>query len=460
MSEGIEDIVWKVSDDRLSVLVRFETPVEEPIDSSVLDRFLSRSGIVVTSDPEAFRQAQLVGNGEWTPVAFGTPPKHGVDARMEYYVHPSLVNRNTSADPDEKVDYKNLQRILNVEKGQELARKYDPVPGEPGVDVYGKTIDPKEPRNFPIPAGQGVDLLEDGHLAVASEDGAISTKGQRLAVVRIYPVSGNVSYRTGNIDFKGTVDVFGDVQSGFEVRADGDILVKGLVEGAHLEAGGDIVILGGFQGAGKGVLKAGGSIQVRFANEGTLEAGNDVIAELHILNCNVRAGGELKVKGDKGVIAGGDNRSARFIEAAYFGTDIGVKTILQIGLHDDLIKEILSVEKEIEETTGKLAQVEEVLMRLEQMKETQGNLSKEHEEIRIRTVRDQFALMGDLGKLNKHLVQLKEEQAVGRQGAISSRIAVHPGVAVKFPGDALTAKNEMKYVTFYFEKGEVRTRAT
>ncbi|MCA9411609.1 MAG: DUF342 domain-containing protein [Candidatus Omnitrophica bacterium] len=459
MNDSIDNLDWKVSDDRLSVLVRFEKPVEDPISPEDFNLVLLNNGIQSPCNPELFLQAQTEGKAEWVAVATGSPATEPVDARLEYFVHPAMANRKVSND-QEPIDFKNLGRILNVEKGRELVRKHDPIPGAPGVDVYGQPIEPREPKNVSIPVGQGVEILEDGHLAVADEDGAISAAGQRISVIQIYPVSGNISYRTGNIHFKGTVDIGGDVQSGFEVHAEGDILVKGLVEAATLEAGGDIFVMGGFQGGSKGSLKAGGSIQVRFANEGTLEAAGDIEAEVHLLNCQVRAGGEISLKGAKGVIAGGDNRAGKKISAGILGTEIGVKTILQIGLSDDIFAEIKATEKQIEETTEKLAQIAEILMKLEKVKSDQGSLSQEHEEIRIRTVREQFAIMGELGKQNKTLVQQKEEQEMARKGRIAAGQTVFPGVVVKFPGDAFTVKNEMKYTTFYFERGEVRTRAS
>jgi len=44
---------------------------------------------------------------------------------------------------------------------------------------------------------------------------------------------------------------------GFEVKADGDIVVMKIVESARLEAGRDIIIKGGVQGKGKGLVSAG-----------------------------------------------------------------------------------------------------------------------------------------------------------------------------------------------------------
>ncbi len=88
-----------------------------------------------------------------------------------------------------------------------------------------------------------------------------------------------------------------------------------------------------------------------------------------------------------------------------------------------------------------------------------GFMLKEHEEIRIKAVREQFAMMGDLGKLNKQLHQFKEDQTSARKGKIVGQTLTYPGVVIKFPGDSLPVKSEMRYTTFYFERGEIRTLA-
>ncbi|MCA9438926.1 MAG: DUF342 domain-containing protein, partial [Candidatus Omnitrophica bacterium] len=237
MNNSINDIEWKVSDDRISILARFPEPTEDHFDVEEFNQVLARNGVTIPCDQSAFLRAQKEGRAEWTPVGWGTPPTPPTDARLEYYVNPTMAKRGSQLGAEEKVDFKELRRILNVEKGQELVRKHDPIPGTPGWDVYGNPIPADDPKNISIPIGQGVELREEGHLAIAVEDGAISRAGQQISVIRVYPVSGNISYRTGNIHFKGTVDISGDVQTGFEVHADGDILIKGLVEGAHLVAG-------------------------------------------------------------------------------------------------------------------------------------------------------------------------------------------------------------------------------
>ena len=85
--------------------------------------------------------------------------------------------------------------------------------------------------------------------------------GTIIEVVNTYVVNGDVDYSTGNIQFNGNVVINGTVPDGFEVKAEGDIVVMKIAESARLEAGRDIIIKGGVQGKGKGLVSAGRDIR-------------------------------------------------------------------------------------------------------------------------------------------------------------------------------------------------------
>lgn len=92
----------------------------------------------------------------------------------------------------------------------------------------------------------------------------------------VYDVPANVDVSTGDIEYKGTVHVNGNVLTGYMIQATGDIIVNGVVEGAILIAGGNIVLKRGMQGMTKGSLSAAGNITAKFIEnsevrcEGTL----------------------------------------------------------------------------------------------------------------------------------------------------------------------------------------------
>ena len=92
----------------------------------------------------------------------------------------------------------------------------------------------------------------------------------------VFEVKGDLDLNTGNIDFIGNVMIDGNVPSGYEIKAGGDVKITGLVEGATIEAQGSIHISGGIAGQKKAVVRAGVDLQTQYVNQAIIFAGNDI----------------------------------------------------------------------------------------------------------------------------------------------------------------------------------------
>ena len=79
----------------------------------------------------------------------------------------------------------------------------------------------------------------------------------------LHRVAGNVGYGTGNIDFTGSVQVRGDVENGFTVKAAGDIFIYGNVDGGFLYADGNITVNGRIIGQDKTIVQCKGDLYAR-----------------------------------------------------------------------------------------------------------------------------------------------------------------------------------------------------
>lgn len=410
-------VSWETGEGDLSVRLQVLEPAAK-ISADEVVRSLQRAGIQAEADPAIVRQALMAASGEWVPIALGTSPTPPVHGRLEFYVDPGSLDRTPEVDANDRIDYKNLKLFLNVEEGTELVRKHDPILGKPGIDVYGKTIPPEEARIVKLPVGDGIKIVEDGYLAVASVSGAVAMVDDRLTVMKMFHVPGDVNYKTGNIDFNGNVDISQDVLTGFQVKATGNIVVRGVVEASYVEAKGDIQIFGGFQGDKKGVLKAGGNIKVAYASEGTLEAGGSVLVRSHLLNCQVTAGVSVEAEGAKGTIAGGEIRAVEKIVSAMLGSEAGVKTVVQIGQDQEL--------------PAKIQAAQEIIVALLKVKRSIGHRKNEIE------------------KMRKDLEKAWEGQVVAKK-------ILYPGVLVRFPGTEFEVKDPLNRKTITCSKGRIET---
>ena len=72
----------------------------------------------------------------------------------------------------------------------------------------------------------------------------------KLAVYPTREIHGDVDYSTGDIRYPGTVYVLGSIKSGFNVTAEGSVVIEGHVENkVSIRAGGNLAVRQGIAGA-------------------------------------------------------------------------------------------------------------------------------------------------------------------------------------------------------------------
>lgn len=186
--------------------------------------------------------------GKFT-IASGMKPKEGENGKIEL-----LVDLNKGAKVKEKedgtVDFREKQEFPSVEKGQVIAIVHPPVPGIPGITVTNEPLPPKPTYPLTIQPGKGIALIEQGKKILATETGRPLIEQRGLIVrVSILPKlvhSHDVNLLSGNIRFKGDLDVLGNVEEGMVVEADGNILIQKNVYGATISSKNAIAVHGSF----------------------------------------------------------------------------------------------------------------------------------------------------------------------------------------------------------------------
>lgn len=184
--------------------------------------------------------------GDFT-IASGIKPKEGENGKIEI-----VVDLQKKTGPQERnngtVDFREVQVIPTVRKGQVIAIVHPPIPGTPGFTVSNEPIVPKPVYPLILRAGQGIVLIENGTKVVATEEGRPLIE-QRGLMVKVYivpklihPTDVNIS--SGNIRFKGDIEVRGNVEKGMIVEAEGEITVLKNVYASTISGKNGISILG------------------------------------------------------------------------------------------------------------------------------------------------------------------------------------------------------------------------
>lgn len=335
----VENMTYNLSieEDGMQAVVRLYAPSETGNKVSVQE-FVNdlnfrqiRYGIKEERIREAFEKEEYCTD---IVVAKGKPARHGTDAEIEYYFNTDLKARPTVKE-DGSVDFFNLNTINHCKEGDVLAKLIPADPGEYGMNIQGTKIKPRDVKTASLKYGNNIEISEDKSILTSKVNGHVTLVEGKVFVSNVLDLE-NVDISTGNVEFEGSVNVHGNVQSNFSVKAKGNIVVNGIVEGAYLEAGGDIIIARGMAGMSKGELKAEGNIIAKFLENAKATAGGYVATE-SVLHSTVLAGTEITVDGKRGFIAGGRVCATNLIEVKTLGSHLGTSTIVEVGA-DPMVK--------------------------------------------------------------------------------------------------------------------------
>ncbi|WP_028988283.1 DUF342 domain-containing protein [Thermicanus aegyptius] len=219
---------------------------EAPFTEEEVKRRLMQEGIKLPIQEEELRVAlHAPPPGEYL-LAEGTPPENGKDGWVEWFVQTQEEHR--FVEENGRINYLDFFRIPSVAAGDRIAQIFPPQPGREGSGVRGEPIPPPPVRAVNIALGQGVRLDEEGKVIYATINGYLKVKtksgGYHISVAPTLIQSGDVDLSTGNIRFRGDIQISGNINEGMTVEADGDIRVGGNVMKATVKAGGSILVQG------------------------------------------------------------------------------------------------------------------------------------------------------------------------------------------------------------------------
>lgn len=391
------------------------TTVEEVLDAC------SRENIKLEVDKAAI-DAQI--HAEYpveTCIARGKRPHDGRDGYVTFVVDVS-AKPQFIAEPKEgeKIDYRSAMQVTLVEPGDVLADIVPPTPGEPGVDVHGRTLEPSPGVPARIVLGEGVEEKEGKAVAICS--GTPSYTDDELLIKRSYVLQGDVDLSTGNIKFPGTIIIHGSVLEGFEVASDENVIVNGLIDGARIKAKGYVKCAGGIQGKGKAEVTAGTFISAMYVESATLVAETDVMVTKDVLHSRISCLGLLKLGGS---LIGGETFAFKGIECSFLGSEMGVKTTVHIRKH-------YRQEKAKEMVEAVLAEANAILERTKQW----SNLNALEGAPAERLLQDQKLVVGLIQKrqlFDARVAQFDKQVQDMRNASVKIWGMLYPDVSVASP---------------------------
>ena len=445
-----------VSDDKMQGYVKLIPPEGNgklpTIDA--IKQALYAKGVVFGINEDKIRElAENPVYNQLVIVAEGVPPVNGKNGEVRYLVN-LKKDRKPTVQEDGTVNYKDMNLIENITKGQKLAEIIPPVPGQNGKNIVGTELKAIDGRPAVVPRGRNVALSPDGTELISEIDGQLLYVDGKISVFATYEVKADVDNSTGNIKFIGNVSVRGNVLAGFEIEAGGNIEVDGVAEGAVLKAGGDIILRRGIHGNGKGVLIAGGNIVAKYIESSTVEARGNIYAEA-IMHSDVKCGNKLELGGRKGLLVGGTVRVGQSVELKSLGSQMSTTTILEVGVDPHLRERLKFLKSDIINMEEGLLKANQAINLLNKMKSV-GQLTLEKREILAKSTRAKFYYENKLNEYRKEIAAIEETLQQGANGRIKVMGSAYPGVKVSIGNSMMYIKEEIQYCTLYSDGADIR----
>ncbi|MDN4493377.1 DUF342 domain-containing protein [Ureibacillus aquaedulcis] len=389
-------------------------------------------------------------------IAEGTQPVKGADAIVKYL---EIPERKPVIHEDGKADYFEMNFIFEIKEGDWLGEKIPPQPGIEGVNIFGD--------NVPAPFGEDVPLQYDPQAAkevqengkiilYASKTGAVENLQGLLTVTNHLIIDGDVGTATGNIQFDGSVSIRGTVNSGFSVRATGDISIESPegITGAKLlkSEKGDIFIKNGLFGLGDTEVEAGGSIFVKHVNDAKLFAQNEIVIGFYSLGSYL-VSDSILLDERNGKIIGGKAVAKNSIITAFSGNRLERRT--------ELIIESLGKQETYDKIQEKAALLKSTREETYELTIKVNEANKHISKLNRQQLQSLKILQQELEKKKMHCDRIDKEiqqlmhaiKNIGKE-EINVTKEAHPGTFIRI-GKKSSLLNKSKQGKFIIEYGEL-----
>ena len=397
-------------------------------------------------------------------VAEGRP---AIDGYPEYY-KPFIdhTKKAGAVKSDGSIDFKEVGSVVQVSVGQEILQRIPAVKPTMGYDVFGNQIQPAVLSVSGYKPGENIVPSEfDSDILVSSIDGVLKVANRKVSVLKMVVVNGNLDYKTGNIDFNGSVTIMGSVLPGFKIKASGDVLIQESLEDAVIESGGDVKIKGGIVGKDFVKITCTGSLEAKYILNATVEAGGDIIVEDSIINSNVFSNHEINIE-KNGKLIGGNATAQYCISIKVAGAPSNPPTVLNVGRNLSIERELDVVSKDM---NFKKEEINEVMRQLrvnfgegvfKEPKKIIAALIPTKKKQCIELLQQLSAKNAELKEFSLKYDEISQKIVLEKEPLIIAYDKVYPGVVLNIKKNVLKVEREYSNVKFYDDSEEKRIRFT
>ncbi|WLR51623.1 FapA family protein [Bacillus tianshenii] len=253
------------------------TEIKKPyltLTEQMIQSAIEEEGIVFGIKREMFKQACATQDEGEFLIADGIDPVQGTNGWLEYKVK---INESTEMKEreDGTIDFRDTRHIPTVKEQELIAVIHPPKKGTSGKAVTGEEVPPQPVKAIKVQQGEGVEIVESSGEVFAKVAGRPSIENRlRSILVEVLPKlehRGDVNIESGNLNFYGDIEVYGNVDENMVITANRDLVVRGTTSKSELTAGRNMVLHGNVIGT---KVVCGKRQQVMASQAETLEAIN------------------------------------------------------------------------------------------------------------------------------------------------------------------------------------------
>lgn len=440
-----------ISEDNMKAYIEIEyakgrkmieyTDVIDEIKKKGIKKGIKEEAIMKIINKEIVNTKVLIAEGEKAVKGKKAYPVYFKDMKKEKKIIPNI-------DITGKADFKNINLIEKVSKGDIIAEKIEAEEGIDGYDVYGNVIKSEKGEDIKLLAGKNAKLSSDGMKVIADADGSPVLINDKIEVKDVL-ILDEVGVKTGNIDFNGSVVIKGDVSSEYMVKANGDIKINGNVDNASIYAQGDINITGNCYGKQYAIIKAKGNISINFAENIKIISGKDIVVNEGVINCDIIAYGKFNATMRSGKVIGGKVRAECGLEILNAGADTEIETELIIS---GKVEELEEMYEKIKDMEWELKTIEKNITILNYLKKNTPelyNLNKEN--MFLKLIKEKMNILQDKRtyevRYDIYIEKIKKENT----NKISIKNKCYAGVKIILEDKIYEVKNLMERIEFFIK---------
>ncbi len=429
-----------VDDQKMNAVLRLRGRYSPDISFESVTELLNDYGITYGVDSSAIHRIvdlfQKNGSTESTDlsetIARGLPVKQGENGRIEILVeNPTQV----VIDEDGRADYRNVEKYRTVEADQVVMKLFPATEGTSGINIYNEPVPADPVENPRIEIGRGIKRIPNTFEYAAAIKGIFIHTDKIIDVNAVLEIQGNVGLESGNVNYDGSVRIYGNIERGSSVMAAGDVEVGGLIESGEIKTGGSLLVRKGINARRENTIEIEGDLKAVFIDNSLLTVHGNINVEKSIVGSGIICFSDIYLNGRASTISGGEFTAFGSVTADIIGNRNETPTKIVLGEHyqnqvllDLFVKEKEHLEKDYEKVSEMIAKIKNFVQR------SRGNVPAD-KKAEFRLVFQKYKQLLDKNKhLEEKIAYYRANRYNKSEVKLTARDTLFPGVEIHYRG--------------------------